>query len=99
MFRKLKGRDPVALNSQDQLLMNCIIREILDAFWSRSEGTVRGYSRKTAKMIKFSNMVGLSGPFKFRKTLLWYDHCRYKVAVGMLLYYISVRESHRLHAV
>ena len=66
--------------------MDCIIREILDAFWSRSEGTVRGYLRKALQMIEFFNTVGLKGPFKFRKLLLWYDHYGYKVAVEMLLY-------------
>lgn len=86
VFRKLKSRDPTQSNPKDILLRACIKRAILDSFWSRATGTVEGYSRKAARMVEFSQMVGLGGPFVHTKQLPWEDHCGYEVAVEILLY-------------
>ena len=86
MFQKLKRRDPTRANPQDKLLKACITRPILDGFWSRAEGTVTGYSRKADKMVEFSRLVGLDGPFRNTQVLPWYDHCGYEVAIKILLY-------------
>ena len=86
VFRKLTKRNPSAVNPQDVLLQDCITRAILDAFWSRSSGTVTGYSRKATQMVEFSALVGLQGPFTVSAPLPDYDHCGYEVAVEMLLY-------------
>ena len=66
--------------------MACIIRAILDAFWSRAEGTVSGYARNARKMIEHSETAGLYVPFRHSAQLPWEDHCGYEVAVEMLLY-------------
>ena len=91
VFWKLRGRDPTRSNPQDHLLQACITREILtrailDAFWSRAEGTVTGYAQKAEKMVEFLQLVGLEGPFKYTQQLLWSDHCGYEVAIEILLY-------------
>ena len=53
VFRKLKQSNPVSINPQDTLLMECIKRAILDAFWSRASGTVKEYARKAHMMMFF----------------------------------------------
>jgi hypothetical protein len=40
VFRKLKGQSPDVTNPRDELLIACIRRINLDAFWSRSKYTV-----------------------------------------------------------
>ena len=86
VFRKLRGASPNSRSHSDTLLMDCIKRAILDAFWSRSSSTVTGYARQTRKMLDFSETVGLQGPFWHTELTPWRDHCGYEVAVLMLLY-------------
>ena len=86
MYRKLKRRDSTQCNPQDVLLKEFISRALLEAFWSWSLGTVKGYSWKAAQMVEFSSLVGLSGPFLVSALLPFHDHCGYKVAIKMLLY-------------
>ena len=42
IFRKLRGKNPDIKDSQDELLVHCIRRMNLDAFWSRSSATIYG---------------------------------------------------------
>ena len=87
IFRKLTSRIfPEKRNPQDQLLLACIRRMNLDAFWSRATGTVNGQRDKLALAIKLSGLVGLKGPCKHEGPLPDFDHCGYEAAIDMLLY-------------
>ena len=76
----------MAGSQSDRLLTDCIQRAILDAFWSRSTSTVKGYARQVRKMLEFSDIVGLEGPFRHTKLMPWRDHSGYEVAIAMLLF-------------
>ena len=43
VFRTLKRREPTQCNPQDVILKDASAEPLLDAFWSRSSGTVKGY--------------------------------------------------------
>jgi hypothetical protein len=66
--------------------MSCIRRMNLDAFWSRSCGTVRGNRDKLRMGLGFSESVGLHGPYIHEGPLPSYDHCGYEVAIQLILY-------------
>ena len=70
----------------DQLLLGCIRRANLDAFWSRSRNTVNSYTNKSGFMVALSAEVGLRGVFEHTGVFPNYDHCVYEVAINMLLY-------------
>ena len=72
--------------ASDELLMSCIRRMNLDAFWSRARSTVDGQRSKLALGIKFSGYVGLDGPYVHMGPLPSFDHCGYETAIQMLLY-------------
>ena len=99
LFRKRNHRDQELKNPQDELLMACIIRAILDAFWSRAEGTVSGYARNARKMSEHSETAWLYGLFRHSAQLPWEDHCGCEVAVEMLLYSRKEGKWQGLHAV
>ena len=82
----LRGTSPQEHSDADNLLMDCIQRAILDAFWSRLIAMVKGYARQVRKMLECSDIVGLSGPFRHTELMPWKDHSGYEVAVTMLLY-------------
>jgi len=86
IFIKLKGVLPDKDDPRDILLLACIRRINLDCFWSREPQTVKQNTRRVEQQIKFSNLVGLSSPFKFTTCLPDFDHCGYEVAVAILLY-------------
>ena len=86
VFRKLKRREPMSCNPQDTLLKECIMRAVLDAFWSRSSITVKGYACKATQMVGILRLVGLDGPFSVVAPLPSYDHFGYEVVVEILLY-------------
>ena len=85
IFVKLQKHLPDKTATKDQLLLACIRRMNLDAFWSRESSTVKSNARRVRKMIELSNLVGLSGPFYYNKTNLEHDHCGYEVAIEILL--------------
>jgi hypothetical protein len=70
----------------DRLLMACIRRLNLDAFWSRASPTVHGNRDQLIFGIKMSTVVGLHGPNLHDGPMPSYDHCGYKVAIQMLLH-------------
>ena len=86
VFVKLQGRLPDITNSVDELLLACIRRVNLDAFWSRSKHTVRGNREKISLSLKFSEAVGLRGLYVVDGPLPSFDHCGYEVAIDTILY-------------
>jgi hypothetical protein len=48
IFRKLQRYDPLSTLEQDRLLLACIQRITLDAFWSRASSTVAGNRDKAS---------------------------------------------------
>jgi hypothetical protein len=82
VFRKLKRQSPDFSNPGDDLLLIACIRRInLDAFWSRSKHTVRGNREKIGNCLELSRAVGLEGPCTVDGPLPNFDHCGYKVAI------------------
>jgi hypothetical protein len=71
-FRNIQGRDPIPGDGADALMVKCIRRATLDAFWSREAGTIRGSRSSMKATFRCANMVrGLGifprlGPFPLR---------------------------------
>ena len=86
IFLKLRGSLPQENNTIDELLLKCIRRINLDAFWSRSRTTVNSNAISARMQLKFSASVGLKAPFVHTQALPLFDHCGYKVAIGLILY-------------
>jgi hypothetical protein len=86
VFRKLRDRSPDVTDPADELLLACIRRINLDAFWSRSKHTVRGNREKISLSIELSKTVGLEGPYLVDGALPDFDHCGYEVAIDTVLY-------------
>jgi hypothetical protein len=86
VFRKLKHRNPIPASHQDDLLLACIRRANLDAFWSRAKGTALNNRDKVAFALKMSAAMGLLGPYEANGPLPEVDHCGYEVAIEMLLH-------------
>jgi hypothetical protein len=86
IFRKLtKTEIPNLRNPQHSLLMSCIRRLNLDAFWSRSTRTVQGQRDKLKQGLVLSRLVGLEGPYSNEGPYPSFDHVGYEVAVQMFL--------------
>jgi hypothetical protein len=86
VFRKVSRRELRKDSTRDKLLMACIRRVNLDAFWSRTENTVNGNTSNLRKGLELSRLVGLDGPYVHSGPLPEYDHCGYEVAIQMVLY-------------
>ena len=86
IFWKLTGKEPNPENTmKDRMLLACIRRVNLDAFWSRMSSTVTTNKDKVRSAIKLSESVGLNGPFKSTSAFPTWDHCGYEVAIQMVL--------------
>ena len=89
IYRKLKGKEPPrdqrSMSATDELLLACIRRANLDSFWSLASSTVDGNTRKLKLGIKFSNQLGLYGPYLQEGSLPPNDYCGYEVAIQMLM--------------
>jgi hypothetical protein len=85
IFVKLRKHKPNISNPKDKLLMACIRRMNLDAFWSRTSTTVQGNASRVARQIELSKVVGLNSPFIQKAELPLDDHCGYEVAIQILL--------------
>jgi hypothetical protein len=86
IFRKLaKMPNPDPRNPEHKLLMSCIQRMTLDAFWSRSTATVNGQRGKLKQGLVLSLLVGLDGPYSNDGPYPAFDHVGYEVAIQMLL--------------
>ena len=86
IFRKLRKIDPRPDNSQDELLLVCIRRINLDAFWARATTTVNQNRRQVNSSLEFSKVLGLPGSFEHEGPYPVRDHCGYKIACNTLLY-------------
>jgi hypothetical protein len=86
IFRKLtKTKAPVTRNPQHDLLLSCIRRINLDAFWSRSTATVNGNRDNLKQGLVLSLLVGLDGPYNHEGAYPRFDHVGYEIAIQMLL--------------
>ena len=85
IFVKLRKTKPNHQNPKDKLLLACIRRFNLDAFWSRTSSTVLANASRVARQIELSRLVGLQSPFQHRASLPLRDHCGYEVAIQILL--------------
>jgi hypothetical protein len=86
IFCKLRDRSPDVTDPADELLLACIRRIKLDAFWSRSKHTIRGNREKVSLSIELSKTVGLEGLYIVDGALPDFDHCGYEVTIDMVLY-------------
>ena len=85
VFRKLKRRDPNETLEIDCLSLACIRRANLDACWSSASSTVKGNVTQIKKTIKFSQRLGLEGPYLNMGPFPPFDYCGYQVACQMLM--------------
>ena len=74
-FQNLKGRNPVPGRHQDELLLMCIRRVVLDSFWSRERSTVNSNRLEGAKFVELQEILGLKrralppqGPYPMEDT-------------------------------
>ena len=95
VFAKLKKKLPDLTIATDVLLMACIRRATLDAFWSRAGSTVNGQATLIQKGMALSKLVGLEPPYLEPGPLPAYDHCGYGVAIQLLL---KSREAGKYHS-
>jgi hypothetical protein len=88
IFRKLRDQSaPDLTNAIDSLLMLSIRRINLDALWSRATSTVEGNAGVMARGLRYSKLLGLTGPYLATRPLPYYDHCGYEVALKLLTDY------------
>ena len=85
IFIKLRGHYPNYQNHSDRLLLGCIRRANLDAFWSRSSATVNRNRNLINQQLSLSERLGLKGPFLHEGPMPSHDHCGFEIAVSMLL--------------
>jgi hypothetical protein len=85
IFHKLRGTPPDPENAKDKLLLACIRRANLDAFWSRSSDTVTGHLGQIRMKLALADLVGTRPTIPAPGPLPPFDHCGYGVAVEMLL--------------
>ena len=86
IFHKLRKEEPQLTKAQDDLLLQCIRRANLDAFWSRARTTVNQNKNRVKTAINFSELLGMQGPFEHEGPYPPHDHCGYELAYDMLLY-------------
>ena len=74
-FQNLKGRNPRAGCYQDDLLLMCIQRVVLDSFWSRERSTVNSNRLEGVKFVELQETLGLKrkalppqGPYSMEDT-------------------------------
>lgn len=86
IFWKLRKTEPdLEHKSSDRLLMACICRVNLNAFWSNMSSTVTSNRDKVRSGLKLSEPVGLKGPYTSTIAFPHWDHCGYEVAIQMVL--------------
>jgi hypothetical protein len=85
VFHKLRRTPPNPSDERDKLLLACIRRANLDAFWSRSSDTVTQHRNQVKSGIGLSALVGCDPPYPPPGPLPPFDHCGYGVAIQILL--------------
>jgi hypothetical protein len=75
-FLNLMGREPLEELASDVRLLKCIRRVILDAFWAREPGTVRGALEEAKRGLAIATQLGFAhslfgprGPFPLADTM------------------------------
>jgi len=98
VFRKLRSRSPLRGSEQDVLLLACIRRVNLDAFWARAPTTVKANASKVKLVTELSQELGLAepplhapGPFPFQ------DTCGVRVAVLSVFYSLRQGKHDKSH--
>lgn len=84
VFYILKHRTPDHSNPTDSLLMRCIRRVNLDAFWAREPDTVSDNRRDLEAGIKIANTLRIDPPFWPMGPFPTIDICGYGVAISMV---------------
>jgi hypothetical protein len=95
VFSKLKGRPPAHANATEKLVMACIRRATLDAFWSRADSTVTGHARHIKEGIELAEFLGIEPPYVPAGPLPPFDHCGYAMAILML---VKSRQKGKYHS-
>jgi hypothetical protein len=85
IFLKLKQRLPDPVQTQDKLLMACIRRANLDAFWSGATSTVMTNARLIDESADLAKLVGIDPPLVPMGPLPAGDHCGCGMAALILL--------------
>lgn len=85
VFRLLRKSEPDHTSAQDSLLLACIRRVNLDAFWSREKSTVEGNFNAMKRAIRLSESMGLDGGYPAPGPFPLFDNCGYEVAIQMVL--------------
>jgi hypothetical protein len=86
IFQKLRNQEGPDINVyKDRLLMACIRRANLDAFWSRATSTVTANRDRARMALELSESVGLTSPYEHTVPLPNFGHCGYEIAIQMLL--------------
>ena len=85
IFRLLRKTEPDDESASDRLLLACIRRANLDAFWSREKRTVEGNFNAMKRARANSAVVGLDGGYPCPGPFPFEDVCGYEVAIQMLL--------------
>ena len=79
-------QSPVHNAEQDELLLACIRRINLDAFWSRATSTVVWSNKDRIKSgLELAFTVGLQGPYSFQGFMTDSDSTGYEVAIQMVM--------------
>ena len=84
IFHKLRGTPADPGNPRDKLLLACIRRANLDAFWSRSTETVTGHVGQIRMKMAMADLLGTKPTIPAPGPLPAFDHCGYGVAVELL---------------
>jgi hypothetical protein len=58
-FRNIQKRDPLFENRKDRLLLQCIQRALLDAFWAREPSTVCACLRGAKRLEEIGDSLGI----------------------------------------
>lgn len=85
IFRKLTGRTPHHQSDRDKVLMACIRRINLDAFWSRASSTVISNRDRIRSACNLSDSLGVPNPYEFIGAMPDHDAFGYTVAIQMIM--------------
>jgi uncharacterized protein (DUF2237 family) len=86
IFWNSRGAPPNDTLASDSRMMGAIRRVNLYAFWRRATATVIANKNMIGTALKISESVGLTGPYRHTMSMPPHDHCRYEVAVQMVLF-------------
>jgi len=94
VFWKITKRSPSTANQADKLLLECIGRSNLDAFWSRSSKTVNQNRLIVNRQLFLSKTLGMPAPYVQTHPTPEYDHRGFEVAVSMIFMSVYSGDKH-----